>query len=116
MVIHVNLVPRAHPLALSRRLQESILAAQRPNFAAAHIRGFDLKGKTLGVIGTGRIGLHAIRMARGFGMNVVAFDVAPQHHLADLLGFQYLSLTALLESSHVVPEGSGQAPRNQTRC
>ncbi|MGA8658783.1 MAG: NAD(P)-dependent oxidoreductase [Chthoniobacterales bacterium] len=89
-------------LALSRRLQESILAAQQPDFSAAEIRGFDLKGNTLGAIGTGRIGLHAIRMARGFGMNVVAFDVAPQHHLADLLGFQYLSLNALLESSHVV--------------
>lgn len=99
-------------LALSRRLQESILAAQRPDFSTAEIRGCDLKGKTLGVIGTGRIGLHAIRMARGFGMKVVAFDVVPQPHLADLLGFQYLTLSALLKSSHVVSIHCPLTPEN----
>ena len=38
-------------------------------------KGIELYGKTLGVIGTGRIGLHSVRMAKGFGMQVVAFDV-----------------------------------------
>ena len=84
-------------LMLSRRIRESILAGQDPKFSMTAIRGFDLKGKTLGVIGTGRIGLHVIRLASAFGMEVRAFDVAPQLHLCDLLGFRYTTLECLFE-------------------
>jgi D-lactate dehydrogenase len=84
-------------LMLSRRIRESILAGQDPKFSMAAIRGFDLKGKTLGVVGTGRIGLHVIRLACAFGMEVRAFDVAPQLHLCDLLGFRYTTMECLLE-------------------
>ena len=89
-------------LALSRRLKESVDAVAHPHRAVSTFRGFDLKGKTLGVIGTGRIGLHAARMGLGFGMRVVAFDVRPQPYLADLLGFAYRPWQDLLRAAHVL--------------
>jgi D-lactate dehydrogenase len=89
-------------LMLSRRIRESIVAGQDPKFLMASIRGFDLKGKILGIIGTGRIGLHVIRLAGAFGMEVRAFDVAPQFHLCDLLGFRYTTFECLLEQCHIL--------------
>ncbi len=66
------------------------------------LRGFDLDGKTIGVVGTGRIGQYVIRIAKGFGMNVVAFDAFPNEKMAESLGFQYTSLNELLEISDIV--------------
>jgi len=79
-------------LALSRRIVPSVLQTRRGNFSTGpELRGFDLKDKTLGVVGTGKIGKHIIRMARGFGMNVVAFDLYPDIRAANELGYAYLS-------------------------
>jgi D-lactate dehydrogenase len=58
--------------------------------------GVELYGKTLGVIGTGRIGRHSIRIASGFGMVVVAYDVVPDEGLAAEMGFQYRPLDEVL--------------------
>jgi D-lactate dehydrogenase len=58
--------------------------------------GVELYGKTLGVIGTGRIGRHSIRIGTGFGMHVLAFDVMPDKALAAELGFQYRPLHEVL--------------------
>jgi len=66
------------------------------------LTGFDLQGKTLGVVGAGRIGLHAIRIGRGFGMRVLTHDVRRDPFLADLLGFAYAPLDALLAESDIV--------------
>src|SRR5882762_3286693 len=62
-------------LALSRKVHEAFVRVRAGNFSLDGLRGFDLKGKTIGVVGAGRIGLHVIRIARGFGMKVLAFDV-----------------------------------------
>jgi D-lactate dehydrogenase len=74
----------------------------RGDFTLEGLRGFDLKGKTLGVIGTGSIGLHVVRIARGFGMEVLAYDIRPQPLLAEVLGFRYVSLEELLSESDIV--------------
>jgi len=60
-------------LSLSRRL---FIACRRfeHDFSIEGLMGFDLKGKTIGVIGVSQIGLHVIRIAKGFGMNVLAYD------------------------------------------
>ena len=58
--------------------------------------GWDLLGKTMGIIGTGRIGRHAIRIAKGFGMNVIAYDPMPNEQAAKDLGFAYVTLDELL--------------------
>ena len=66
------------------------------------MRGFDLKGKTLGIVGTGHIGLHVARIANGFEMNVLAFDVAENKKLAKKLEFKYVSLEDLLKNSDII--------------
>jgi D-lactate dehydrogenase len=65
--------------------------------------GFDLKGRTLGVVGAGHIGLHVIRIGRGFGMDVLAYDLLQQPLLAEVLGFRYTPLVdELLAQSDIV--------------
>lgn len=89
-------------LALSRNLKAAITSTSKLKFSLEGLRGFDLKGKTLGVIGAGAIGLHSIRIGRGFGMNVLAFDAFPQPILAEVLGFDYVPLERLLSESDVI--------------
>ena len=76
--------------------------AQERLFSDQGLQGIELHGKTLGVIGTGRIGLHSARIARGFGMRVIAYDVFENRSAAEELGFQYMPLETLLAESHAV--------------
>ena len=89
-------------LAISHRLREAMERARSGRFSPEGLEGFDLDGKTVGVIGTGHIGRHVIRIARGFGMQVLAFDARPAPELAPQLGFQYVSLDDLLAKSDIV--------------
>jgi len=89
-------------LALSRRLRDSEEAVRTGHFVRHHLRGFDLHGKTLGVIGTGRIGLHVIRIANGFGMKVAAYDSQPHPFYGDLLDFEYHPLHDVLRRADVI--------------
>src|SRR5688572_17954613 len=89
-------------LALTRRRREVATAERKGRFSFEELRGFDLHGKTLGVVGTGRIGLHVIRLARAFGMEVVAFDSHPSDVIASLLGYTYTSFDEVLRRSHVL--------------
>jgi D-lactate dehydrogenase len=89
-------------LSLSRNICKSCIRRFEQDFSIEGLEGFDLKGKTIGVIGTGQIGLHVIRIAKGFGMNVVAYDVRQNKLLSEVLGFEYVSLEDLLASSDVI--------------
>jgi D-lactate dehydrogenase len=89
-------------LALSRKIHMAYQRTSRLDFSLEGLRGSDLKGKTLGVVGAGAIGLHVIRIANGFGMDVVAHDLREQHLLAEVLGFEYVSLEELLRRSDVI--------------
>lgn len=90
-------------LSVSRRIYESYHnVLERGIFSAEGFRGFDLYGKTIGVVGTGHIGVNVIRIANGFGMNVVAYDVHPNNALAKQLGFKYVSFDELLGASSVI--------------
>lgn len=89
-------------LSLSRNVHKAYLRVQRDDFSIEGLRGFDLKGKTLGVIGAGHIGQHVIRIAKGFGMDVLAFDTNRDNFLAEVLGFTYVSLEELLKSSDII--------------
>lgn len=68
----------------------------------AALTGFDLKGKTLGVVGVGRIGMHVVKIARGFGMRVLAYDVRQDSFLAELLNFTYAPLEQVLAESDII--------------
>jgi D-lactate dehydrogenase len=89
-------------LSLSRNAHKAYLRTLRNDFSLEGLRGFDLKGKTLGVIGAGSIGLHVIRMAKGFGLNVLAYDLRQNHFLAETLDFTYTSLDDLLSRSDII--------------
>jgi D-lactate dehydrogenase len=89
-------------LAVARHLPEATARTRDRRFVADGLDGFDLAGRTFGVIGAGSIGRHAIRIARGFDMNVLAYDVAPRPEVAAALGFTYVPLERLLEDSDVI--------------
>lgn len=89
-------------LALSRRLKRAMTRTNQLDFDLEGLKGFDLKDKTLGVVGAGAIGLHAIRIGRGFGMRVLAYDAYPQGILSEVLGFEYVPLETLLAESDVI--------------
>lgn len=98
-------------LALSRRVTVAVDRVRHGDYAQGGLRGFDLAGKTLGVVGTGRIGQRAIQIGKGFGMKVLAFDARPNPALATTLGFSFVDLAALLAQCDVltlhVPGGPG---------
>jgi D-lactate dehydrogenase len=89
-------------LALSRRIPEAETRVRSGAFSPQGLRGFDLAGKTLGVVGTGHIGAHIIKMAQGFGMKVIGFDAYPNADLSHTLGFEYLALSDLLAESDII--------------
>lgn len=89
-------------LSLSRNVHKSYRHAVEGRVDLASLVGFDLQGKTLGVIGAGRIGLHVIKIARGFGMRVLVSDVRQDGFLAELLNFRYSPLEPLLAESDIV--------------
>lgn len=87
---------------ISHHLFDAIDRTRKGDFSQTGLRGFDLSGKVLGVVGTGKIGEYVIRIARGYQMEVLAFDVKPRHDLAESLGFTYTDLDTLLSKSDVV--------------
>lgn len=89
-------------LALARKIPEAVDRTRRGDFSQDGLRGFDLGGKTLGVVGTGQIGRRVIQIAKGFGMAVLAFDVRPDPAAAAALGFRYVDLDALISDCDVL--------------
>ncbi|MBI4495020.1 MAG: hydroxyacid dehydrogenase [Chloroflexi bacterium] len=89
-------------LSLSRKIHQAYVRTSRGDFSLQGLRGFDLKGRTLGVVGAGNIGLHVVRIGRGFGMEVLAHDAHPHHLLAEVLGFRYVPLEEVLRQADIV--------------
>lgn len=90
-------------LTLSRKIYEAYdRLRETGSFSSEGLKGFDLAGKTIGVVGTGRIGCHMIKIANGFNMNVIAYDAFPKKELCQQLGFEYVSLDELLRNSDII--------------
>lgn len=90
-------------LAIAKKIiQANITVKVTEKFNREGLTGFDLIGKTIGIIGTGHIGVSAIKIAKGFGMNVLAFDVFPNQELSGKLQFSYVSLEELLSKSDII--------------
>jgi len=89
-------------LALSRNIHKAYVKTIKGDFSLEGLQGFDLKGKTIGVIGAGHIGLHVIKMARGFGMEVLVHDVRRNVFLSEVLDFTYVPLDVLLRRADIV--------------
>lgn len=89
-------------LALSRRLREVMIAPKAGRFSYEAARGFDLAGKTMGIIGMGHIGQHVAELANAFRMKVLAYDVEHAAGLARALHFTFVPLEELLAQAHVI--------------
>ena len=89
-------------LALSRRLREVMLSPKGGVFSYAATRGFDLAGKTLGIIGMGRIGQRVAELAHAFHMNVLAYDIDHPVKLERALDFTFVPLAELLAKAHII--------------
>jgi len=89
-------------LAISHKLTQATDRTRKGDFSLEGLRGFDLRGKTLGVIGTGNIGQCVIEIAKGFRMEVVAFDVKPSDELASRLEFRYAEMKEVLSTADVI--------------
>lgn len=90
-------------LSLSRKIYPAVKRVrEQGSFNFDGLRGFDLRDKILGVVGTGHIGTYVVKIAHGFGMQVVAFDAYPNEKLAAEFGFRYLPLDELLSTSDII--------------
>lgn len=89
-------------LALSRKLFPSIKRVKEGRYDFSGLRGFDLQGKTIGVIGTGKIGLHLIDMLRGFDAQIICYDAFPNKALEETYNFTYVSKTKLFKESDII--------------
>jgi D-lactate dehydrogenase len=89
-------------LALNRKIHRAYARAREWNFSLDGLVGFDLHGKTVGIVGTGRIGRAATRIFHGFGCRVLAFDFRPDPALVTELGVHYVGLPELLGESDVI--------------
>jgi len=94
-----------HAFGLLLSLSKKIPQAERKThkeFNSEGLEGFELKGKKLGVIGTGEIGQKAIKMAKGFEMEVIAFDPFEKEGLEEELEFMYVKFEDLIEQSDII--------------
>lgn len=89
-------------LALARHLPQVTAKVRQGRFRSDDYVGFDLSGKTMGIIGMGKIGKQVAKIAHGFGMEVVAFDPNPDTWASKDLEFRYATMDEVLEQSDVV--------------
>lgn len=88
-------------LTLTRKLA-AVLATENTQFTTEELRGTDLQGKVFGVIGTGHIGQKVLKIAAGFSMKTIAYDVLPRPELQQEYGFAYVELDEVLSQADVV--------------
>ena len=111
--IHVLRVPEYSPhavaehaaaliLALNRKVHKAYNRVRDNNFSIAGLMGFDMYGKTAGIIGTGRIGKIMCEILHGFGMKIIAYDRYPDSAFAARCGIEYLELNELYHRSDII--------------
>ncbi len=88
--------------ALAKKIPESVARTRAGDFTLKGLRGFDLKGKILGIVGVGHIGSHVARMAKGFEMKLLGYCRHKDVKLAKETGLQYVSLNTLLKRADII--------------
>jgi len=97
-------------LTLNRKLIISNQRINQYNFNIDNLIGFDLNNKTVGIIGTGKIGAIMTKIMNGYGCNILAYDIDVNQNLIDTYGVKYVSIKELCEESDVI---SIHVPLNQ---
>jgi D-lactate dehydrogenase len=100
-------------LGVARKLRHCLETGRRGRGASERLRGMELRGKTIGVIGAGRVGQHVIRIAKGFGMKVIAYDMRPDPGFARTLDFSYVTLDRLLREADIITLQVPLTPRTR---
>ncbi|APY77036.1 D-lactate dehydrogenase [Salmonella enterica subsp. enterica serovar Manchester] len=98
-------------MTLNRRIHRAYQRTRDANFSLEGLTGFTMHGKTAGVIGTGKIGVAALRILKGFGMRLLAFDPYPSAAALDL-GVEYVDLQTLFAESDVISLHCPLTPEN----
>lgn len=89
-------------LTLNRKVYRSVYRTREGNFKLNGLLGFDMYGKTIGLIGMGRIAKELIKICRGFGMNVVAYDLYPDRAFAEEYQVKVATLDEVYEQSDII--------------
>lgn len=89
-------------MAANRRIHKAYNKVRDNDYSLVGLSGKNLFEKTAGIVGTGKIGLAMIRLCKGFGMDVIAFDPYPNYEIAKEMGFDYVCFDELLERSHLI--------------
>lgn len=99
-----NIAEYAMALLLTgaKNIIQAYKQTQKGDFSYQNLLSVALRGKTLGVIGTGKIGIELIKMAKAFGLKILAFDPYKNEKLAKEIGFEYSDLDTILESSDFI--------------
>jgi D-lactate dehydrogenase len=98
-------------MCLNRRIHRAWLRTRDANFSLEGLTGFTMHGKTAGIIGTGKIGTATLRILKGFGMRLLAFDPYPNPDVLDLAA-EYVDLPTLLAQSDVISLHCPMTPEN----
>ena len=89
-------------LSLNRKIHRAYWHTRDGNFSLNGLMGFDMHGKTIGIIGTGKIAKILIRLLKGFGMRILAYDLYPDMKFAGEEGISYVSLDELYRESDII--------------
>jgi D-lactate dehydrogenase len=89
-------------MSLNRKIHKAYNRTRDNNFSLNGLLGFDMHAKTAGVIGTGKIGRILIKILKGFGMNVIAYDLYPNKAMEEETGFKYVDLKTVYKESDII--------------
>jgi D-lactate dehydrogenase len=89
-------------MTLNRKIHRAYFRTRDSNFALQGLLGFDMYGKTAGVFGTGKIGKVLIKILKGFGMKILAYDPYPDCEYAVEAGFEYVKQDELFNQSDII--------------
>ena len=89
-------------LCLNRKIHRAFIRTRDWNFSLNGFMGFDMHGKTVGVVGTGKIGRTVVGVLKGLGMNVLVYDLYPNEDYAKEAGIKYVSLDQMYRESDII--------------
>ena len=89
-------------MTLNRKIHKAYIRTREGNFSITGLMGYDLHEKTAGIIGAGKIAQILIKILKGFGMKVIAYDPYPNYEKAKELGFEFTDLDTLYKEADII--------------
>lgn len=99
-------------MTLNRKIHRAFNRVREGNFSIQGLMGFDLKGKTIGIIGTGKIGRAFAKVLQGFGMKILAYDLYPNAEAANELAIEYVTPERIFQESDIISLHCPLTPEN----